>query len=79
MLGFGIVISLSTSSYTLFGWYVVVLSFFHWSEYFATSVTNPKNLNLDSYLLDHSKEYHLAALASFIEYSIESYFLPGRI
>src|SRR6218665_375178 len=72
-----ITLILSTSSYRLFGWYLAVLSFFHWSEYFATAATNPRNLTLNSYLLDHSTEYHIAAFGSFVEYTVEWYFFPG--
>lgn len=71
-----ITLILSTSSYRLFGWYLAVLSFFHWSEYFATAATNPRNLTLNSYLLDHSTEYHIAAFGSFVEYTVEWYFFP---
>jgi protein-S-isoprenylcysteine O-methyltransferase len=72
-------LSLAFSSWTchLLGWYFVVLGIFHWSEYYATAVTNPKNLSLSSYLLDHSLAYHIAVVSGFIEFLLEWYFLPG--
>ena len=57
---------------------MTALSFFHWSEYFTTALTNPKNLSIDSYLLEHSREYHFAAIASWIEFTIEMFFFPSR-
>ena len=53
------------------------LAFFHWSEYQATAMTNQKALTLESFLLDHSREYKLAALASCFEFILEGYFFPG--
>ncbi|OQR66843.1 protein-S-isoprenylcysteine O-methyltransferase-like [Tropilaelaps mercedesae] len=35
-----------------------------------------RNLNLNSFLLNHSKEYHIAMVASWFEYFAESYFYP---
>lgn len=58
------------------GIYLVLLSFFHLSEYFVTSLTNPSTLNLSSFLIDQSREYVLAISGSFIEYTIEAYFFP---
>ncbi|KAK3104950.1 hypothetical protein FSP39_013901 [Pinctada imbricata] len=75
--GLGLLISFADTSWTYFGWYAMVLSFFHFSEYFTTAVTNPRSLTLDSFLLDHSKEYKLAAVASWLEFAIEWYIAPG--
>ena len=72
----GLFLSTSDLSYRLVGWYLSVLCFFHWSEYFVTSITNPLNLNMKSFLLDHSQEYHLALASSFIEYCLEWILLP---
>ncbi|ESO12688.1 hypothetical protein HELRODRAFT_105479 [Helobdella robusta] len=73
---YGIMLAFSDMSLRLCGWYIAALAFFHWSEYFATSITNPQNLNLDSFLLNHSREYHLAVVASFIEYVLEWMVIP---
>jgi len=56
--------------------YVAVLAFFHFSEYFFTAATNPAALNLDSFLLNHSVAYWLAAAASVLEFFLEWYFVP---
>ncbi|XP_064642388.1 protein-S-isoprenylcysteine O-methyltransferase-like [Lineus longissimus] len=75
--GLGSLISCSPQPFCQFGWYLVTLSFFHWSEYFSTAVTNPRHTSLDSYLLNHSAAYQIAAVASWLEYLIEWYLLPG--
>lgn len=54
------------------------LSFFHFSEYLTTAATNPSSLTLDSYLLDHSREYKMAAVASWLEFFVEWYIAPGN-
>lgn len=58
------------------GVYLILLSFFHFSEYFTTSLTNPSTLNLSSFLIDHSVAYVLAICCSFTEFLIEAYFFP---
>lgn len=55
------------------GIYLILLSFFHFSEYFVTSLTNPSTLSLVSFLLDNSSDYLLAIATSFVEYTIEVY------
>ena len=75
--GVGVIISiLSPVSYQIFGWYLVVLTFFHYSEYLTTAIGNPRTLSLDSYLLNHSISYGLAALTSWIEFFLERWLLP---
>ncbi|XP_042855538.1 protein-S-isoprenylcysteine O-methyltransferase-like [Penaeus japonicus] len=75
--GLGVMVSvLCSSSYHVFGWYMVVLTLFHYSEYITTAIGNPATLSLDSYLLNHSVAYGLAAVASWVEFFIERYFLP---
>ena len=59
-----------------FGAYVTALSFFHFSEYFTTALWNPHRLSLDSFILNHSREYHIAALASWIEFFLETWLAP---
>ena len=61
----------------LLGWYLTTLAVFHWSEYYATAITNPRHLALDSYILNHSSAYHAAVVSSFVEFFMEYYFFPG--
>ena len=65
-----------TNVYDSFGWYLIFLSVFHLSEYLATAWTNPNNLTTDSFVLNHSTAYHVAAAASWLEFAVELYFLP---
>ena len=55
----------------------MALSFFHASEYVATATYNPGTLSLNSFLVNHSREYTIAAIVSWIEYAIEYTFFPS--
>lgn len=77
-LGNGIIVSaLCTASYKPFGWFMIILSFFHFSEYLTTSITNPSTLSLDSFLLTHSVAYWVAAVCSWAEFFLERWLLPS--
>ncbi|CAG5129067.1 unnamed protein product [Candidula unifasciata] len=79
-LGFAFGLSVLLSFYSTwwchFGWYMMALTFFHWSEYQTTALTNSKSLTLESFLLDHSREYKLAAVASCLEFVLENLIFP---
>ncbi|CAE1299531.1 ICMT [Acanthosepion pharaonis] len=75
--GLGLLLSVAKSTLVHFGWYIMALSFFHWSEYFITALTNPRSLSLESFLLDHSREYKLAAVSSWAEFMLEWYCFSG--
>ena len=47
-----------------FGFYLSILTFFHYSEFFVTALINPSVLSLDSFLLNHSEEYGIEAAVS---------------
>lgn len=53
------------------------MAFFHFSEYMTIAVTNPKTLSIDSFILNHSIAYGVAAVGSWIEFGIEWWFLSG--
>lgn len=77
---FGIAILLSfgatTWKYMYFGWYLASLSFFHFSEYIMVAKYCPDKLSVDSFLLNHSPEYQIAAVASWVEFALELWLLP---
>ncbi|XP_070561159.1 protein-S-isoprenylcysteine O-methyltransferase-like [Ptychodera flava] len=78
VFSFGIIISaFAAANWTVFGWYLCILSFFHFSEYFCTSLYHPRSLTLDSFLLNHSKAYHVAAMASWTEFILETLIFPS--
>ncbi|XP_026187962.1 protein-S-isoprenylcysteine O-methyltransferase isoform X2 [Mastacembelus armatus] len=74
--GCGLIISFSDTTWTHFGWYLCSLSFFHYSEYLVTAIINPRSLSLDSFLLNHSVEYTLAAVSSWLEFTVEKLTIP---
>lgn len=76
VFGCGMLLSFSQNSWSHFGWYMCSLALFHYSEYLVTAVNNPKSLSLDSFLLNHSLEYTVAALSSWIEFTLENFFWP---
>ncbi|KAA0202804.1 hypothetical protein HAZT_HAZT010110 [Hyalella azteca] len=71
-----VIVALDLHGLRIFGGYVMVLAFFHFSEYFITAATNPTTLSLDSYLLNHSWAYWLAGSASWAEYFLELWLFP---
>ncbi|XP_014669588.1 PREDICTED: protein-S-isoprenylcysteine O-methyltransferase-like [Priapulus caudatus] len=75
--GLGFLLSLYSAPWRVFGWYMMVLCFFHFSEYFVTAWINPRSLSLDSFLLNHSVEYGIAVVAGITEYVIELFIIPG--
>ncbi|XP_017006893.3 protein-S-isoprenylcysteine O-methyltransferase [Drosophila takahashii] len=71
-----LVICFAPSEWQQFGVYGCFMSFFHYSEFLVIACANPRTLSLDSFMLNHSVHYGLAAAASWIEFSLEVYFLP---
>lgn len=54
-----------------FGWYMVVVAFFHFSEYLTVALFNPCALSVDSFLINHGFAYTLAFVLSWLEFWIE--------
>jgi hypothetical protein len=54
----------------------MIMSLFHFSEMFFMGLTNNENLKADSFLLNHSVQYWLAAIISWFEFGIESLTMP---
>lgn len=73
--GLGIVLCLLTSMKGL-GVYIVFLSTFHLLEYVSIAI-NTSQVTLSAFLLNHSKEYNIALVASLMEYLFEWYFIPS--
>ena len=72
----GFIVAHRAEPYSSFGWYIILMSTFHYFEFLTTAFTNPANLSVDSYLLNHSMQYGFAALASWVEYSAELWLYP---
>ena len=71
--------SLINGTYSIFQWsfYILVLVIFHLLEFFLTAMYNPRTCTADSFLVNHSKAYTIAALASWFEFWMELYFVPS--
>jgi len=76
LVAFGALLSSTGGPYFGLGWYIVFMSLFHYLEYLVTALTNPLNLNTDSFLLNHSVAYGVAATAGLTEYFIEMWLYP---
>lgn len=66
----------AAEEYKSFGVYTTLMAVFHYSEFLGIAFCNPKTLSPDSFILNHSLHYALAAAASWLEYFTEVYFLP---
>ena len=79
ILSFGIILSSNYVARGLFfslGWYIIFMSLFHYLEYLVTGLTNPLNLSTDSFILNHSVAYGIAAAASMVEFFLEIWMFP---
>ncbi|CAG9831409.1 unnamed protein product [Diabrotica balteata] len=74
----GIFVKLVVPSHIqIFGSYMCVMSFFHFSEFIAIGLVQPKFVSTDSFVLNHSPQYIAAAVSSWLEFFIECFFFPG--
>lgn len=74
----GLYITTFDNGWKVFGLYTMILSFFHFSEFMAVALTNPRTLTTDSFVLNHSVQYGIAAVSSWIEWAVEYYFFPSK-
>jgi protein-S-isoprenylcysteine O-methyltransferase len=51
---------------------MICLITFHFLEFFSTAVSQPSLLSYDSYIINHSPAYSMAAMASWLEFWLES-------
>lgn len=59
-----------------FGAYAISMALFHYTEYLSIAWTNPAELRLDSFMLNHSVPYAIAAVSSWLEFAVEVHFWP---
>ncbi|XP_032663601.1 protein-S-isoprenylcysteine O-methyltransferase [Odontomachus brunneus] len=85
IFGIGILVSITAPlSWQTFGIYMAVLATFHYSEFLAIAWANPATLSIDSFILNHSIIYGVAASISWLEFLVERYYfhnmkLPSAI
>lgn len=61
-----------------FGLYMCTISFFHYSEFLTIAIIQPGIVSIDSFVINHSPQYTIAAVTSWVEFFLESYFFPGK-
>lgn len=76
LFGTAVILSVGEAPWCYFGWYLASLSLFHFSEYAMVAIYSPDKLSVDSFLLNHSPEYQIAAFASWLEFALELWLLP---
>jgi protein-S-isoprenylcysteine O-methyltransferase len=77
VFGFGFGTALMSENFNGLGWYLMLMGWFHWSEWLCAALFNEKLCTSDSTLLNHSPAYHYAFCAAVVEYVIEWYFCPS--
>lgn len=60
-----------------FGGYMCVIVFFHFSEFVTITFIKPELVKTSSFMINHSPEYIIAAVSSWVEFFVETYFFPG--
>lgn len=58
------------------GIYSAIMAFFHIGEFLGIAWSNPQSLSIESFILNHSVQYALAAVVSWIEFALELHFFP---
>ncbi|KAI9350147.1 Isoprenylcysteine carboxyl methyltransferase family-domain-containing protein [Obelidium mucronatum] len=57
------------------GLYAAFLALFHFMEYLTTAM-HRHDVGINSFVLNHSRQYHFALVFGLVEYFVESYFWP---
>lgn len=79
VLAIGIYIAiLIPQLYSIFGAYMLVMSVFHFSEFLTIAIIHPSSVSVDSFVINHSPQYTIAAISSWLEFALEAYFFPGK-
>lgn len=65
-----------TVHYKGLGYFLLFLGLFHTLEY-ITTVRFKQNANLSSFLLNHSRDYHLAMAGGLLEFFVELFLAPS--
>ncbi|GAB5358826.1 hypothetical protein AAMO2058_000492100 [Amorphochlora amoebiformis] len=73
----GFQIALWSDEWFHVGVYLLSLGVFHTFEFFLTALWNSETLSYNSYLLNHSPEYHYALGGSIVEFVIEALLFPS--
>ncbi|KAJ3275741.1 hypothetical protein HDV01_007208 [Terramyces sp. JEL0728] len=71
----GVGLGLQGSFVYKFGLFLVFLSTFHLLEYYTLALHQP--VTLESFLINHSREYHMAMGGACLEYFVELFLFPA--
>lgn len=77
LMGWMIAANNTATVWYSFGLYMMVLTFFHTSEFVFTALYNQRDVTTDSFLLNHSTEYSIAAVVSWLEFVVEAFLAPA--
>jgi protein-S-isoprenylcysteine O-methyltransferase len=80
-LMFGLMLGLYNNCLCLLGYYIMFQSLFHYLEYILTALfhfnNNGNSCNWNSFMLNHSREFHIAIIVALTEYFIELLLFPS--
>ena len=57
--------------------YFLLLSFFHFTEFFSTALYKPRDTSYKSFVVNHSVAYTAASIAAVVEYFVELLLFPS--
>ncbi|KAK4687611.1 protein-S-isoprenylcysteine O-methyltransferase, partial [Tremellales sp. Uapishka_1] len=60
------------------GFYLAFMGVFHLMEFFTTAGWNASRLSVDAFLLNNTRQYHLAHAVGLLEYFISSWLFPSK-
>ena len=74
-------VTTTVSRMALLRWsaYAVALGLFHFLEFAVTAAYNPRTATFDSFLLNHSRAYHVAVISGMAEFWFEARFFGACI
>jgi len=75
--GLGIGLTFFSDSLKDFGLYLISMSVFHMWEYMYVVTYHPNDLSSDSFMVTHSRAFHVALAACLFEYFFEWLFFPS--
>nr|XP_034185311.1 protein-S-isoprenylcysteine O-methyltransferase [Osmia lignaria] len=77
VFGTGIIVAfVAPPSWQMFGVYITVLATFHYTEFLSIAWINPSTLSIDSFILNDSVAYGVAACSGWMEFITERHYFP---
>ncbi|KAI9208167.1 Isoprenylcysteine carboxyl methyltransferase family-domain-containing protein [Polychytrium aggregatum] len=76
LIGLGLAVGAVSARFGPIGLFIASLAMFHLMEYISTAMYR-RDVTLQSFLFNHSPQYHFAMSACVVEFVIESFFWPN--